>query len=100
MIFAGLPNYRIGGGHNKRKTVKNDLVIRRIIEVGALFLIGDGIMGLIKPRWHSRLWHFGPQLALAATEELAAHPNTARAVYAAEALIGIAIASCSTPENH
>jgi hypothetical protein len=79
--------------------VKNELVIRRIIEVGALFLIGDGIMGLIKPRWHSRLWQFGPQLAIAVSEELAAHPNTARAVYAAEVAIGIAIASCSTPEN-
>ncbi len=98
MIFAGSPN-EVSGGPNKRKTVKNDLVIRRIIEVGALFLIGDGIMGLIKPRWHSRLWNLGPQLALAATEELAAHPKMARAVYAAEAAIGIAIASCSTPEN-
>ncbi len=57
-------------------------------------------MGLIKPRWHSRLWHFGPQLAIAVTEELAEHPNTARVVYAAEVAIGIAIASCSTPENH
>ena len=79
--------------------VKNDLVIRRIIELGALFLIGDGIMGLLKPRWHSRLWHFGPQLARAVTDELAAHPNIARGVYAAEAAIGIVIASCSTPEN-
>jgi hypothetical protein len=84
------------GGH----IVKNDVVVRRLVEAGALFLIGDGIMGLIKPRWHSRLWHFGPQLAIAVTEELAAHPNLARAVYAAEAAIGIAIASCSTPENH
>gem|GEM_PF-5775202 len=42
---------------------------------------------------------FGPQLAIAVTEELAAHPNMARAVYAAEAAIGIAIASCSTPGN-
>jgi hypothetical protein len=99
-MFAGSSNNGIGEGHNKRDTVKNDLLIRRLIEAGALFLIGDGIMGLIKPRWHSRLWHFGPQLALAATEELADHPNIARAVYAAEAAIGIAIASCSTPENH
>ena len=79
--------------------MKNDLVIRRIIEVGALFVIGDGVMGLIKPRWHSQLWHFGPQLARTLTDELAAHPNIARRVYAAEAALGIAIASCSTPEN-
>jgi hypothetical protein len=78
--------------------MNNKLVTRRIIEAGALFLIGDGIMGLIKPRWHSRLWHFGPNIAKAATEELAEHPKTARAIYTLEAAVGIAIASCSTPE--
>lgn len=76
----------------------NNSIARRLIQLGALFLIGDGVMGLLKPRWHSRLWHFGPELARAATEELADHPNTARAVYLAEAAIGIAIASCQTPE--
>jgi hypothetical protein len=79
--------------------MKSELVTRRLIETAALFLIGDGIMGLIKPRWHSRLWHFGPNLAKAATEELAEHPKTARAIYALEVGIGIAIASLSTPEN-
>ena len=76
----------------------NNLVARRIIQLGALFLIGDGVMGLLKPRWHSHLWHFGPQLAQAATEELADHPNSARAVYFLEAAIGIAIAAQQTPE--
>jgi len=32
--------------------------ITTAIELGALLLIGDGIMGLIKLRWHSLLWHF------------------------------------------
>jgi len=76
----------------------NNLIARRVIQLGAFFLIGDGVMGLLKPRWHSLLWHFGPQLARAATEELAEHPNTARAVYLAEAAIGIAIAAAQTPE--
>ncbi|HEY2615071.1 MAG TPA: hypothetical protein VGI42_05135 [Chthoniobacterales bacterium] len=76
----------------------NRLVTRRLIEMAALFLIGDGVMGLLKPRWHSRLWHFGPQLALALTEELAANPKIARAVYFAEAAIGVVIASCQTTE--
>jgi hypothetical protein len=56
-------------------------------------------MGLLKPRWHSLLWHFGPQLAKAATEELAEHPNTARAIYFAEAVVGVAIAAAQTPED-
>ena len=78
--------------------MNNNLITRRLIELGALFLIGDGIMGLIKPRWHSLLWHFGPQLARAATEELADHPNTARAIYLAEAAVGVALAASQKPE--
>ncbi|MEP6808998.1 MAG: hypothetical protein ABI992_02050 [Chthoniobacterales bacterium] len=77
----------------------DNLTARRLIQVGALFLIGDGIMGLLKPRWHSLLWHFGPPLAKAVTEELADHPNTARAVYLAEAVAGVAIAALQTPEE-
>jgi hypothetical protein len=79
--------------------MKTELVTRRVIESVALFLIGDGVMGLITPRWHSRLWHFGPELTKSATRELAENPNTARAIYALETAIGIAIASFSTPEN-
>ncbi|HEY1771000.1 MAG TPA: hypothetical protein VGG02_12175 [Chthoniobacterales bacterium] len=76
----------------------DNLVFRRVLQFGALILIGDGVMGLIKPRWHSLLWHFGPELARAATEELAEHPKTARTIYLAEAALGIAIASLQTPE--
>lgn len=76
----------------------NNLLVRRLIQLGALFLIGDGVMGLLKPGWHSRLWHFGPEIARAATEELADNPKTARAIYFAEAAIGVALASCQTPE--
>ncbi len=71
---------------------------RRVVQAGALFLIGDGVMGLLKPRWHSLLWHAGPELLTAATEELAAHPKTARAIYFAELVAGIALASMQTPE--
>ncbi len=77
----------------------NNLAVRRLVQAGALFLIGDGVMGLIKPRWHSLLWHVGPELAKAATEELAAHPKTARAVYAAELALGIFLAAQQTPEE-
>jgi hypothetical protein len=77
----------------------NDLATRRLIQAGALLLIGDGLMGLIKPRWHSLLWRFGPQVVRAATEELADHPTTARCIYAAEAALGAWIASRQTLEE-
>lgn len=76
----------------------SEMTTRRLVQLGALFLIGDGVMGLIRPRRHSLLWKFGPELARAAAEELAAHRKTARAVYLAEAAIGILIASQQTRE--
>lgn len=72
---------------------------RRLLELGALFLIGEGIMGLINPRRHSMLWHVGPQLAKALTEELAEHPNAARAIYLAEAAAGVALAMLQTHDE-
>ena len=66
---------------------------KRLLELFGLILIGDGLMGLLHPRRHSLLWHIGPQLAKAVTEELAEHPNTARSIYAAELALGIAVAS-------
>ena len=76
----------------------SNLATRRLVELGALFLIGDGVMGLLKPRRHSLLWHFGPELARAVTEELADHPKVARSVYLAEVALGIALAARQTPE--
>ncbi len=77
----------------------NNLMTRRLIQLGALFLIGDGLMGMINPRWQSLLGRFGPQLARAATEELADYPKTARALYLAEAALGVALISSQTPEG-
>lgn len=79
--------------------MKASLTTRRLVETFALFLIGDGIMGLIKPRWHSLLWDVGPEPVQELTETLARNPNIARGIYAAEAAIGIAIAALQTPEN-
>jgi hypothetical protein len=78
--------------------MKQDLIIKRILELAGLILIGDGLMGLLHPRRHSLLWHFGPQLAKAVTEELAEHRATARAVYAAELAVGVIVASTQLSE--
>ena len=72
---------------------------RKAIQLGALVLIADGVMGLITPRWQSLLWRFGPELMKAANEELAAHPKTARSVYLAELVGGLALASLQTSED-
>lgn len=69
------------------------MITKRLLELAGLVLIGDGLMGLLHPRRHSLLWHFGPELAKAATEELAEHRATARAVYAAELALGVVLAA-------
>lgn len=79
--------------------MNQDFILKRALELGAFILIGDGLMGLLRPRRHSLLWHFGPQLAKAMTEELAEHPKTARAIYAAELAVGVAIASLQLSDD-
>src|SRR5207253_2387706 len=56
-IGSGLPG-RVASSSRISNALNHDC-----IELGALLLIGDGIMGLIKPRWHSLFWHFGPAFA-------------------------------------
>ena len=66
---------------------------RRLLQIGALLLIADGIAGIVMPRRRSLLWHVGPQLVKAATEEIADHPKTARAINAGKVALGVALLS-------
>jgi hypothetical protein len=72
--------------------MQSDSIGRRLMQVGALLLIGNGVMGLVRPRWHALPWRFGPQLARAVTEELADHPKAGRPVYLAQAALGLLLA--------
>jgi hypothetical protein len=73
--------------------MKQAPITKPLFQLAGLILIGDGLMSLLRPRRHSLLWHLGPELAKAATEELADHPNTSRAFYAAEIALGVALVS-------
>lgn len=64
------------------------LMGQRFMEAGGLFLIGDGIMGLVRPRRQSLLGRFGPDLSRALTEELIEYPKIACSVYLAEVALG------------
>ena len=64
---------------------------RRLLQIGGLLLIADGIAGMVMPRRRSLLWHAGPQLVKAATEEIADHPRTARALNAAKTALGVVL---------
>lgn len=75
------------------------MILRRLIQLVALLMIGDGVVGFFKPRWHSLLWDLGPAPYRELMHEFAAEPAKARWVYAAEVVVGLLIAARQTPEE-
>ena len=75
------------------------MIMRRLIQLVALTMIGDGVSGLLKPRWHSLLWNVGPDSFQLAMDELAKNPAKARLLYAAEILVGTWLSTRLTPEK-
>jgi hypothetical protein len=69
-----------------------------MIQLVALVMVGDGVVGFFKPRWHSLLWNIGPRVYREVICHLAAEPQEARWVYALEAVLGAWIATRQTPE--
>ena len=78
--------------------MKPNLTTQRILETIALFLIGDGVMGLLLPRRHSLLWRCGPEPVRDLTETLASNRGLARGIYIAEILMGLLFASKETED--
>jgi hypothetical protein len=66
--------------------------MRRIAEVVAMLIIGEGVLTIIAPRRHSLLWKYGPEGYRRAIEAFAEHPTLTRLVAAAEAGLGIWLA--------
>lgn len=75
------------------------MAARRLKELGAIALIGDGVVGLVAPRRHSLLWDFGPRWYRRTLEQLAVRPGLVRGLAAAEVLGGLALAVRQYPEN-
>ena len=72
--------------------------LRRMIQLVALVMVGDGVVGFFKPRWHSLLWNIGPKAYREVIHRLAEEPAKARWLYASEVVVGALIASRQTPE--
>ena len=66
--------------------------MRRIVELLAILMIGEGVLTLIAPRKHSLLWEFGPEGYRRAVEAFAEHPTLTRLVAAAETGLGLWLA--------
>ena len=79
--------------------MNQDLILKRLLEIGGLILIVDGLLSLLRPRRRSLLWHCGPQLAKAITEEIADHPKTSRTIHTAKIAAGVALASIPVSDS-
>lgn len=75
------------------------MAARRLKELVAIALVGDGVVGLAAPRRHSLLWDFGPWWYRKTLEALAGRPNLVRALAGVEALGGLWLALRQYPEE-
>lgn len=66
---------------------------QRIKECVGIVLIGDGIVGLLNPRRHSRLWKNGPRSYRAMMQFFIERPNFLRVLSAVEAALGYWLAT-------
>lgn len=64
-------------------------VNQRLKEALALWMIGEGVIGAMRPRRYLQLWRFGPRGYQKFIDSLTAHPTAMRVVGVAEAGVGV-----------
>lgn len=65
---------------------------RRAKETFAIIAIGDGMIEVLAPRQHSRLWEVGPENARSVARFFAENPNYMRLLGASQVAFGIWLA--------
>lgn len=63
-----------------------------LLELVAIAMIGDGVLGVLFPKGHARLWKIGPSAWQDATEKFADNPDATRILSLAEIIIGVVLA--------
>jgi hypothetical protein len=71
------------------KESEDSMVGRRLKEIAAMTMIGEGIIGALYPRRHVLLWKFGPKKYRKFIEASARRPNLVRIAAAAGAGVGV-----------
>jgi hypothetical protein len=70
---------------------------KRLKELGAMMMVGDGVIGLATPERHCRLWKVGPEPCQRLMEQFAERPGLTRAFCAAEVALGLWLAVQQQP---
>ena len=63
--------------------------MRKVLEIVAMMMIGDGVLSLLRPQSHVQLWRNGPQGYQNAMDEFLKRPGLTRTLGALE--IGLAL---------
>ena len=71
---------------------------RRLFELLAMLMVGDGVLSLINPKRHCLLWRTGPKVWRNLADEFAEHPQMTRGLGVAEVATGIWLASEQKPK--
>ena len=72
--------------------MKAKTLAARGLEVLALAMIGEGIVGLLRPRQYSLFWKIGPHWLRETAETLAEHREATRLMCLGEIALGLWIA--------
>ncbi|WP_237709264.1 hypothetical protein [Sphingomonas elodea] len=67
--------------------------MRRSAEMAAVFMIGDGLLGLLQPRRHVALWRSNVPAVDVLVRPFADRPGRRRAYGALQIVVGVALAS-------
>ena len=68
------------------------MIGKRLKELLAIGMIGEGVIGFIKPRRFMLLWKFGPKPYQEFIDELAEHKDLTRLLCGVEAGLGVWLA--------
>ncbi|MBI3912106.1 MAG: hypothetical protein HY320_14395 [Armatimonadetes bacterium] len=72
------------------------MVDPRVREAAAMAMIGDGMLGVLEPKRHCRVWEFGPKPYQEFIEWFVEHPQITRLLGALEVGLGLWLASRQT----
>ncbi|OAN62276.1 hypothetical protein [Sphingomonas sp. TDK1] len=75
------------------------LGIRRSVEMAAVFMIGDGLLGMLQPRRHVALWRSEVAAVDGLVRPFADRPGRRRAYGALQIAAGIALAAALKRRN-
>jgi hypothetical protein len=73
---------------------------RRLAECVAMLMIGDGLLALVDPERHMKLWHRGPHLWEMIMRPFVKNPELTRWAGAAELAIGVWLAQQQHAHSH